>query len=486
MKRLILVLIVVTLILLSIYSVSNYDAVLAKFNPEPTAQAGPTLWGSGLIEAEETGIVAEIGGTVTGVLADEGDEVEAGEILVLLDTSVMDEQMGEAQAAIRAAQANLEAVLKPVREEEIAIARARLEKAKTTRDGAARALQHAIEMRDNPLELNVEINGARAQVGVAERQIEAARAQLVQAESGRDRYQFAASDQDKTTYQVYLKQVDAAHAAIAAATTARDGAQRQLEDLLKIRENPIRLNVNVNAARSRLSLAEQAVDVAEADLALTEAGPRAEDVAIAQAQLELAKANLEELAVRRAKMTLFSPATGLIADRSIEVGEVAIPGRSLLTVSSVEKVTLTVYVPEDEIGRVRLGQAVDVYVDAFPGRAFSGVVSFIASEAEFTPKNVQTEKERVNMVFAVKVELPNPQYLLKPGMPADAHIDLDQDAEPAVLEALKDISARATYTPPTPQPTQTPTPTSSKISAATSLTHTAQPKVERKPHPTLS
>jgi multidrug resistance efflux pump len=79
-----------------------------------------------------------------------------------------------------------------------------------------------------------------------------------------------------------------------------------------------------------------------------------------------------------------------------------------------------VYVPEDELGRVYLGQVVEVEVDSFAGHVFSGTVSYIAQEAEFTPKNVQTEKERVNMVFAVRVRLPNPEHWLKPGMPADA------------------------------------------------------------------
>ena len=94
----------------------------------------------------------------------------------------------------------------------------------------------------------------------------------------------------------------------------------------------------------------------------------------------------------------------------------------MLTLGDLDEVTLTVYVPEDQLGRVRLGQSVDVRVDTFPDRVFQGQVVAIAHEAEFTPRNVQTQEERVNMVFAVDVSIPNPDHLLKPGVPADAVI----------------------------------------------------------------
>jgi HlyD family secretion protein len=112
----------------------------------------------------------------------------------------------------------------------------------------------------------------------------------------------------------------------------------------------------------------------------------------------------------------------------VQVGELALPGGALFSLADLDRLSLTVYVPEDQVGRVQLGGEVVVTVDAFPDRAFPGRVTYISSEAEFTPRNVQTQEERVNMVFAVKVELPNPGHLLKPGMPADA-ILLDAEAE---------------------------------------------------------
>jgi multidrug resistance efflux pump len=119
---------------------------------------------------------------------------------------------------------------------------------------------------------------------------------------------------------------------------------------------------------------------------------------------------------------LNAPISGLVLERPVHVGELARPGAPLLTLADLDEVTLTVYVPEDQIGKVQLRQPVSVTVDAYPDLGFPGNVVFIASEAEFTPKNVQTQEERVSMVFAVKVNVPNPEHRLKPGMPADAVI----------------------------------------------------------------
>jgi HlyD family secretion protein len=116
---------------------------------------------------------------------------------------------------------------------------------------------------------------------------------------------------------------------------------------------------------------------------------------------------------------LAAPVGGIILERTIHAGELAAPGAPLLTLANLDEVTLTVYVPEAELGQVSLGQTVEVTVDAYED-AFTGQVSHIASRAEFTPKNVQTQEERVHMVFAVKIRLDNADHRLKPGMPADA------------------------------------------------------------------
>jgi multidrug resistance efflux pump len=141
---------------------------------------------------------------------------------------------------------------------------------------------------------------------------------------------------------------------------------------------------------------------------------------VAEAQIAQAEAAASGLQAQIEKMALLSPIDGVVTSRSAHAGEAALPGATLLTIANLDEAKLTIYVPEDELNRVYLGQEVEVQVDSFPGRVFVGIVSYISQQAEFTPKNVQTEKERVNMVFAVKVRLPNPDHLLKPGMPADA------------------------------------------------------------------
>ena len=122
------------------------------------------------------------------------------------------------------------------------------------------------------------------------------------------------------------------------------------------------------------------------------------------------------------KTEVRSPIDGEVARRSIRLGEVASPGSTLMAVVNLDQVELTLFVPERSIGQVHTGQKVDVQVDSFPGESFSGEVTFIATKAEFTPRNIQTQKDRLNLVFAVKVQIDNPDHRLKPGMPADATI----------------------------------------------------------------
>jgi multidrug resistance efflux pump len=116
-----------------------------------------------------------------------------------------------------------------------------------------------------------------------------------------------------------------------------------------------------------------------------------------------------------------TPIDGVVLDRAVEPGEIVSPGATLVTISDLNTLTLTVYVPEDRYGKIILGQTCQVTVDSFPGRNFSGTVSHIAEQAEFTPRNVQTTDSRKNTVFAIKLDMAPSNGLLKPGMPADVH-----------------------------------------------------------------
>ncbi len=149
---------------------------------------------------------------------------------------------------------------------------------------------------------------------------------------------------------------------------------------------------------------------------------RPEEIKAAQARLAQAEAGRDLLNKTIADATIISPATGIVTHKAREPGEFASPGTTLLTISELDNVRLNIYVTEVDLGRVRLGQRAEVRIDSHPDRTFKGTVIFISPEAEFTPKNIQTQEERVKLVYRIKIEIPNPDNILKPGMPADAAI----------------------------------------------------------------
>ena len=380
---------------------------------------------SGTIEAEEVVIASEFGGRVEDILADEGDDVEAGDVLLRLDTAIVEAQIGEAGAGLASAQANLARVEAGARPGEIQTAQALLQQAIAARDGAERAWQDAAALRDNPQGLNAQIDEARTQAELSARGVAQARAQLQTVTIQRDAYAGAGDDQSKTQYAALDQQVRAAEAAVAIAEETLAGAETHLDNLLSMRENPIALNTAANQAKAQYDEAMAAVAVAQASLDALLAKPTAHEVAVAQSQVAQAEAAGDLLQVQLEKMTLYSPLSGLVSNRSIHVGETASPGATLMTVANLDEVKLTVYIPENRYGRIQLGQEVNVEVDSFPGQVYHGEVVYISSEAEFTPRNVQTKEERVNTVFAVKILIPNPDHELKPGMPADATIAVE-------------------------------------------------------------
>jgi len=145
---------------------------------------------------------------------------------------------------------------------------------------------------------------------------------------------------------------------------------------------------------------------------------------IAAAQLEQAEAARELAALRLKDTTIISPISGYVISKAVEEGELLNPGSSVATIADLSKVTLMVYVSERQMGRIKLGGRVMVYADPYPNDRFEGKVTFISKQAEFTPKTIQTKEERVTQVFGVKIEIPNPDLKLKPGLPADAVIKL--------------------------------------------------------------
>ncbi|MBE7555283.1 MAG: efflux RND transporter periplasmic adaptor subunit [Anaerolineales bacterium] len=434
--------------------------------PRVDASASTALVGSGAIEADIVAITTEIGGRIIAVRANEGDEVAAGQVLVEIDRSALLAQQAQLEAAVETAQAGLIAASAPPRPEDIAAAEARLAQAIVLRDGAKITWQTAQLLVNNPHELQAQIDQAQARVTKAQTGLEQAQINLkrmeIQAEAAsRNQSSHAALVQN----EVAQNQLKAAQVGLQIAEVGLAGAKQQVELLQHLRARPLQLVSQVNAAKAAYQQAEAAVGVAEANLTAVKANPTPEDIAVAEAQVAEAEAALAQVKVQLDKLTLTAPRAGLISHRLVQPGELAAPGAVLLELSDVDTVDLTVYIPETLIGHVKIGQPARVFVDAYPGEVFEGTVSFINHEAEFTPRNVQTKEERVNLVFGVKITLDNPDHRLKPGMPADAELEERRDGR--VEEAKKGEVVEATgsspkptfqpSSPPTPQPSPTPT-----------------------------
>lgn len=163
---------------------------------------------------------------------------------------------------------------------------------------------------------------------------------------------------------------------------------------------------------------------ADQQFTLVRKGPRPEDINQARARFEQAQQALALAQTQLGYATLVAPISGVILAKNIEPLEYVAPGTSVVTLADLGQVWLRAYVEEADLGRVKLGQKALVTSDSFPGKRYQGRVAFIASEAEFTPKSVQTRKERAKLVYRIKIDLPNPAMELKPGMPVDAEISL--------------------------------------------------------------
>ncbi len=176
------------------------------------------------------------------------------------------------------------------------------------------------------------------------------------------------------------------------------------------------------ATETAMLAANARVREAQARLTLLRKGPRIEQIDAARARHEQAKQARKLAEIRMGYTVLTAPASGLVLSDHVEAGEYVIPGTPVVTVGDIEHAWLRGYINETDLGRVKIGQPVRITADTWPGKVYDGKVSFISDEAEFTPKNVQTTKERTKLVYRIKVDIPNPSMELKPGMPADAEI----------------------------------------------------------------
>jgi len=370
---------------------------------------------SGTIQADEIRLASGLGGRILTVEVAPGEPVQAGTILVHLDDTTLQAQLLQAEAAVVVAQAKLAELLAGARVEEIAAAEANLTLAQAGRDGHKAAWDNALSALDNPQVLDAQIAEARTKVQLAEQGVALATAQLAQQELIRDQKRAGTTERDIAEWQV-----TAAKDKLATAEADLESAQVLLNGLWGIRSRPLALIAQSHLAEGQYQIAEAGVVVARAQWADLIAGATAEEIAVAKRAVQLEQAKVDAIRTQQDHFCLDSPIDGVVLDQFLRAGELAAPAATILTLADLNALNLTVYVPVYGVGRVQIGQEVQIAVDSFPGQVFTGYVARIGDRAEYTPRNVATPEERLNTFYAVEIRLDNPQGLLKPGMPADA------------------------------------------------------------------
>lgn len=178
----------------------------------------------------------------------------------------------------------------------------------------------------------------------------------------------------------------------------------------------------MDSAKKAFDIAVQQHQKAVEALSLVKEGPRKEDIMAAESRIRQAGAALKISEKRLKDAVLYSPVSGVVLKKNVEAGEIAAAGMPVYTIGDLENPWIKIYIKEDKLGLIKPGQRAEVKVDSYPDKSYEGKVSYISSEAEFTPRNVQTQEERVKLVFGVKISVKNISGELKPGMPADVRI----------------------------------------------------------------
>lgn len=363
-------------------------------HPEPAG-----LFLSGRIEGYETDVSAKIGGRVATVAVREGDRVKPGQLLVALDDSDLRAQLQGAIARVRAAQERLQRS-----RQQLPVLQAQLQQASLT------TAQSAQDSQGRVLEAENSVDQARSNLAEAEASF--VQAQVKQRRT-RELYEAGAVsaqqlDDDTATLNVNRARVAAAQQQVKSAQGRLTQAQATQ------RNTPIRAAAEIQVQKQ--------IDQAKTDIAVAQQEVR--DALATQAQIQ---ANLNYLTVK-------SPLAGDVMTRSVEPGEVVAAGAPLLTLVNQQQLYLRGFVPEGQIGQVRLGQPAKVYLDSFPNQPLEATVSRIDPKASFTPENTYFQKDRVTQVFGVELTLnDNSQQLAKQGMPADGRILIPQPTRSSTL-----------------------------------------------------
>ena len=420
-------------LLLAAGAAVGYWAVFRRPAPSP----GLTV--TGTIEATQVELGAKTTARIRDIGVDEGDRVRRGDVVAILDSDEFLAEVARLDAAVQVAEAQLKDLRAGARREEIQEAQAAVARAEAqladlvagARREEVQAARQVVAQAEARLR-DLEAGARRQEVEQARSTVKSAEATRVMAEREHQRFQslfeqglVAAQDRDRAWQSAEVAR-------------AQERSAKEQLDLVMAGPRPELIEgawAEVRQARDRLRLLEvgprpNQVEAAQAEvkaardrLALLEAGPRAGQVEALRAQVAQAEAALAQARVRLRDTRIEAPMDGVVLRRNLEPGATATPGTPVLTLVDPQSLWVRAYIPEVDLGRVRVGQRSRVTVDAFPKEPFEGRVTEIASEAEFTPRNVQTQKERVNLVFRVKIAVANESGRLKPGMPADAVLE---------------------------------------------------------------
>ncbi len=354
---------------------------------------------SGRIEVTEVNVSSKVTGRVVKLLVEEGTDVKAGQLIAELEGEELEAQLRQARATLQSAEAKLTQARITLRVEPTTI-RTQIRQAEEN----LRSAEERLRMLRAGFRIQ-EIEEGRANLRQNLARLELARLT-------RDRYRELLTDG-----AIAKQDMDRAESDFQAAEAAVRAARERLGMLEEgTRSEEIRM---ASAERDRAAAALEAARANAASLDL-----RQQDVRVAEAAVREAQANVHRLESQVAELKVFAPLDATVLTKAVEVGEVVAANKPLVLLGDLDHPWIKVYVTETEVGKVKLGAPARILADGFPQQPFQGTVTWIADQAEFTPKNIQTREERVNLVYAVKITISNAQRKLKAGMIADAELIL--------------------------------------------------------------
>lgn len=387
MKKIILIVILI--------AVAGAAAMLAYRSMHPDVSGRIVV--SGNIELTQVDIAFKTAGRLLERTVNEGDVVQKGMVIARLDREQLLRQRDTAQAALGTAQATMA------------------------------ESQSALKWQRETMQADLQLKNA---------DLSAAQSQLLQLKNG-----------------ARPQEIQEVNAAVAAAQTQYDQTKKDWDRAQTLYKNEDISTSNYDQVRTRFDAAKANLDQIKQHAALIQAGPRSETIESASAQVERARAGVRmgeanaietqrreqdimarQSDIQRAKAQIalidsqladtiaISPISGVVLVKAADPGEILAPGTSVITVGDIEHPWLRAYIREQDLGRVKLGAKARVSTDSYPGKTYDGRVSFISSEAEFTPKQIQTSEERVKLVYRIKIDIDNQRHELKSNMPADAEI----------------------------------------------------------------